>query len=78
MNFKLSKVVKVEEIDVAQVIGSVENRRCFYILSFMKNKLRNIFTNHLNLVVRMFFQKLFPLESFLYNDAKHAWKKAKK
>jgi hypothetical protein len=68
----------VEEIDVAQVIGSVENIRCFYMLSFMKNKLWNRLTDHLDLVVRVFFQKLFPLESFLYNDAIHAWKKAKK
>jgi hypothetical protein len=39
VNFKLSKFVKVEEIDVAQVIGCVENKICFYILSFMKNNL---------------------------------------
>jgi len=39
VNFKLSKFVKVEEIDVAQVIGCVEYKICFYILSFLNNKL---------------------------------------
>jgi hypothetical protein len=39
VNLKLSKFVKVEEINVAQVIGCVENKICFYILSFMKNNL---------------------------------------
>lgn len=68
----------MEEIDVAQVIGCMENKRYFYILSFMKNKLQNKLTDHLDLIVHMFSQKFFPLESFLYNDAIHAWKKAKK
>jgi len=77
VNFKLSKFIKVEEIDVAQVIGCVENKICLYIF-FMKNKLRNKLIDCLNLIVCMFSQKLFPLESFVYNDAIHAWKKAKK
>jgi hypothetical protein len=46
---KLSKCMKLAEIACVQVLGSVENERCFLVVAFMKNKLRNRLTCHLDL-----------------------------
>jgi hypothetical protein len=58
---------KVVDIDIAQMIGSVEDERCFSTLAFTKSKLRNRFNDHLDLVVYMFAQKFYNLENFPYN-----------
>ncbi len=50
----------------------------FFTLSFMKNRLCNKLTNHLDFIVHMFASKKFTLKNVLYNDAIRAWKKAKK
>jgi hypothetical protein len=39
---------------MAMVLGNVKDERCFSNLGFMKNKLKNILTTHLDLVVKMF------------------------
>jgi hypothetical protein len=39
---------------MAMIMGSVGDERCFFNLGFMKSKLRNKLTTHLDLVVRMF------------------------
>ncbi len=59
-------------------MNKVENEQCFYILSFMKSKLRNRLINHLDLIVCMFVQKFFTLEIFPYHEAILVWKKEKK
>jgi hypothetical protein len=38
---KLSKWLKLVELSMAMVLGSVEDDKCFSNLSFMKSKLRN-------------------------------------
>jgi hypothetical protein len=45
---------------IVQVISSIENECYFYTLTFMKTKLRNRLTMHLELVIRMFSLKTFP------------------
>lgn len=57
------------------MIGNVEDEWCFLILSFVKSKLCNKLIDHLYLVMHMFAQKFFTLESFTYHEAIHAWKK---
>jgi hypothetical protein len=54
-------------------MGSVEDERTFLTLTFMKIKLQNKFCEHLDLVVRMFAQPFYIVDSFLYNNAIIAW-----
>jgi len=48
------KYVKLAKLAMSQVLGFVEDECCFSFLSFMKGKLHNYFTTHLNVCVRMF------------------------
>jgi hypothetical protein len=49
----LSKYLKVAEIAIAMVLSSVQDERTFSTVSFMKSRLRNRLTTHLELVVGM-------------------------
>jgi len=51
------------------VLGSVEDKSCFSIVSFMKSKLRNKLTNHLDLVVKVFAQKHYSMDIYPFGDA---------
>jgi hypothetical protein len=74
MSAKLSEFMKVAEIAHVQVLGSVEDERTFSSLSFLKNKLRNRLTTHLDLVVRMFSHNFYTLNTFPYQVAISNWK----
>jgi hypothetical protein len=74
---KLSEFMKVAEIAHVQVLGSVEDERTFSSLSFLKSKLRNRLTTHLDLVVRMFAQDFYTLNTFPYQTAITDWKAQK-
>ncbi len=52
---KVNEYIKVAEIVMVQVLGSVEDERTFSNLAFMNNKLHNKLTTHLDLCV-MFIQ----------------------
>jgi hypothetical protein len=54
----------------------VEDERCFSTFAFTKSKLKNIFNDHLGLVVYMFAQKFYNLENFPYDVAIQSWKHA--
>ncbi len=43
---KIPEYFKVVNIVTTQVIGLVENEKCFSTLAFMKSKLRNKLVNH--------------------------------
>jgi hypothetical protein len=64
--FKLSKWVKLVELSMATVLSNVENERCLFNLSFMKSKLRNQLIAHLDLVVQMYAQSFYTMETFPY------------
>lgn len=68
-----SEYLKLAEISLVHVIGSVEDERTFSTLSFLKNKLRNALNEHLPLVVGMYSQKLYTLDSFPYQAAFEKW-----
>jgi hypothetical protein len=51
---KLSEYKKLVEIAMVQVLGFVEDERTFSNLTFMKNRLRNRLTTHLDVCVCMF------------------------
>jgi hypothetical protein len=48
------KYVKLAKLVMVQVVGSVEDERCFSTLAFMKSKFHNKLTTHLPLIVHMF------------------------
>jgi hypothetical protein len=55
------------------ILGSVENEHCFSKLSFMKSKLRNKLTTHLDLVMKMFAWEHDSLDTFPFGDAIKDW-----
>jgi hypothetical protein len=62
---------------MAMIMGCVEDERCFANLGFMKSKLRDRMTTHLDLVVKMFDQKFFTLNIFPFAIAMNSWTNAK-
>jgi hypothetical protein len=48
------KYVKLAKLVMVQVVGSVEDKRCFSTLSFMKSKFHNKLTTYLPFIVHMF------------------------
>jgi hypothetical protein len=70
--------MKVVEITMVVVLGSLEDKRTFINpsinLTFMKNKLCNQRTTHLDLCVHMFTQKFYIVTNFPYDAAIVAWK----
>jgi len=67
-------IVQVIELVIVQVIGSVEDERCFSTLTFMKTKLQNILTTHVELVIWIFSQKFFTFRDFPFGEAIQNWK----
>jgi hypothetical protein len=49
---------------MVMIIGNIEDERIFSDMSFMKNKPRNHFITHLDLIVRMYAQSFYSLETF--------------
>jgi hypothetical protein len=54
---------------MAMVLGSVEDERCFSTLSFVKSKLKNKLTTHLDLVVWMYVEFVFTIQTFPFDVA---------
>jgi predicted P-loop ATPase/GTPase len=51
LRISLSEFLKVAEIAIAMVLGSVQDEHTFSTISFMKNRLRNQLTTNLELTV---------------------------
>jgi hypothetical protein len=66
LSSNLSEFIKLAEIACVQVMGSVEDERTFSTLSYVKDKLQNHLTTHLELTVAMFSQKFYTIDSFPY------------
>jgi hypothetical protein len=62
---QLSKWLKFIELSMAMILGNTKDEKCFKNLRSMKRKLRNMLTTHLDLVVKVFAQKFFTLNTFL-------------
>jgi hypothetical protein len=60
----LSEYLKLDELAIFMVLGSVDGERTFFNVNILKSKLWNWLTIHLDLVVRMFAQKFYDLNSF--------------
>ena len=66
---RLSEWIKVVELVVIVVLGSLEEKRTFSILSFIKSKFSNRLGSHLDTCVKVYVQEFFTQESFFYQSA---------
>ncbi len=73
LNLNLSKYIKLIEITVVQVIGSIEDEQTFNTIAFIKNKLHNYLNTHLDLCTGSHNQQFFTLQNFLYDQAIAKW-----
>jgi hypothetical protein len=59
------KYIKLAEVAMVHVLGSVEDERSFSSLTFLKDKLQNrLCGDHLGLVIGMHRKRVFNLENF--------------
>ena len=70
---RLSEYMKVTNIAVTAVLGSVEDEQTFSTLKFMKSKVRNRLGGHLDTTMRMFSQGYYSQETFPYQEAISHW-----
>lgn len=54
---------------MVHVLGFVEDKSCFNLVSYLKSKVRNCLKCHLQLVVAVYAHKFFTLDSFPYKVA---------
>jgi hypothetical protein len=71
--FKLSKWLKLVELSMVIVLGNVENDMCFFHMFFMKSKLRNQLTIHLDFMVWMYAQNFYIMETFPFIATIKSW-----
>jgi hypothetical protein len=74
---KLSEFMRLAEIAITTVLGSVEDERTFSSLKFIKSRLRSRLEGNLDTVVRVFSQGYYNLESFPYANAYSQWRATK-
>jgi hypothetical protein len=60
-----------------QVLGFVEDEQIFSTLSFMNSKLRNSLNEHLHIIVGMYSQSFYILNTFPYDKCFDHWKEQK-
>lgn len=77
----ISEFVKLGEIAMVLVPGSVEDERVFLAMGYIKNKLRNRLgaggaNTHLADCVRVFCQDRYTISTFPYDRATQLWKDA--
>jgi hypothetical protein len=61
---RIFEYFKLVELSIVVILGNVENERLFSTITFMKSKLRNQLTINLDMVVRMYAQDFFTLQTF--------------
>ncbi len=76
LSFSFPEYVKLVELAMVQIVGNVEDERCFFILVSMKSKFQDRLTTHLPLVVCMFAQQFYFLQNFPYADNIEQWRGA--
>ncbi len=61
LKLKMSKPFRLVKLVIVMVLGNVEDERTFFTLTFIKTKLKNWLTTHLDFVVTMYAQDSFTL-----------------
>lgn len=54
-------------LELVQIIESVEDKKMFSTLNFMKSKLKNKLQEYLPMIMGMYTQTFFELDNFPYN-----------
>ena len=71
------KYIKLAQIALIHLLGSVEDKRAFSSVTLLKNKVRNrLDGEHLGLVVGMYNHSVYSLTSFPYKDCFKQWLKS--
>jgi hypothetical protein len=66
---RIFEYFKLVELKIVVVLGSVEDEHTFFTITFMKSKLRNRLITNLDLVVKMYVQNFFTLQTFPFQIA---------
>ncbi len=69
--------MKLIDIAVVLMFGSIEDEWTFSMLVFMKDKLCNKLCMHLDTIVYMFTKEIYIQESYPYQEVILAWKDQK-
>jgi len=77
LKLKMFELFRLVELIIVMVLGSVEDERIFFTLTFMKSKLKNQLTTHLNLLVKMYAQDFFTLQNFPFYIVITKWNEEK-
>lgn len=75
---QLSEFLKLAELVLVMIIGSIEDERTFSRLDYVKNKKRNRLDVHLDCCLRMYEQSQYDLQTFPYEEAFNEWKEKSK
>lgn len=78
IQLKMGKWLKLAEIAIVTMMGSMEDERLFSNFSFIKNKLWNRLGPHLECMVRMYTQRFFTLQDFPFKDTITHWLEAER
>jgi hypothetical protein len=65
--------LKLAKIAMMHVLGSIEDERCFNLVSFLKSKLHNHLNPHLHPIVALYAQRFFTLNTFPYATTFESW-----
>jgi len=61
-----SEFLKLVEISIVITLGSMKDEWTFSTLAYIKNKLKIHLTMHLDMVIKMYAQKLYSLGTFSF------------
>jgi hypothetical protein len=73
LSCNISKYVKLTQIAMIQVLGSMEDEQVFNNLNFIKIKICNQLIDNLVLCVHMFGQSFFTMHTFPYDEVVGIW-----
>jgi hypothetical protein len=65
-NHKISKFIKLVEIVTLQVLGFVEDECTFNTINFMKARLGNQLSPHMDFCTKFYNQQFFTIQNFPY------------
>jgi len=60
--------MKLVEMAIIHVLGSIEDECCFFVLLFLKDKVRNRLDSNLAAIVGMKVQQVYTLSTFPYEE----------
>jgi len=73
LHVHLNEFMKVGKFVMVEIMGFVENKRMFLTLTFMKARLQNKLCEHLDLVIHIYAQPLYTIDTFLTDVAITTW-----